>query len=294
MIDMGNLPPSGHRAVFLVILLFLPLIVPLANAEEPKKLVTFDYAIADTLAALQRPPIAMAGLVQYRKLNQEHLLPDTLELGLRFQPNFEYLASLEPDAVLISPPAHLNLENKLSDIADVIKIQLFDKDQNLWQSLEKLTISMGELNAEQQQAQTLIESVDAGLSLIATQIERPADPLLIVEIRDDRHVRVYGPGSLEDMTLTKLGLENAWKGRTNDWGFSTLTIPEAFQLEGKVILLRSNYSQDLPDSTLPASGLWQHWLDDTSVSVNRNYWPWGGFPSMLRFAESLKEALENT
>lgn len=294
MIDMGNLPSSGHRAVFLVILLFLPLIVPLANAEEPKKLVTFDYAIADTLAALQRPPIAMAGLAQYRKLNQEHLLPDTLELGLRFQPNFEYLASLEPDAILISPPAHLNLENKLSDIADVIKIRLFGKELNIWQSLEQLTRNLGKLNDQQQQAQTLIDSVDAELSLIATQIERPADPLLIVEIRDDRHVRVYGPGSLEDMTLTQLGLENAWKGHTNDWGFSTLTIPEAFQLEGKIILLRSNYSQDLPDSTLPASGLWQHWLDDTSVSVNRNYWPWGGFPSMLRFAKSLKEALENT
>ncbi|CAM3673130.1 ABC transporter substrate-binding protein [Halomonas sp. AOP12-C2-37] len=294
MIDMGNLPPSGHRAFFLVILLFLPLVVPLANAEEPKKLVTFDYAIADTLAALQRPPIAMAGLAQYRKLNQEYLLPDTLELGLRFQPNFEYLASLEPDAILISPPAHLNLENKLSDIADVIKTRLFGKALNIWQSLEQLTINLGELNDQQQQAQTFIDSVDAELSLIATQIERPIDPLLIVEIRDDRHVRVYGPGSLEDMTLTQLGLENAWKGNTNDWGFSTLTIPEAFQLEGKIILLRSNYSQDLPDSTLPASGLWQHWLDDTSVSINRNYWPWGGFPSMLRFAESLKDALENT
>ncbi|MGP9687321.1 ABC transporter substrate-binding protein [Halomonas sp. AOP25-F1-15] len=294
MIDMGNLPPSGHRAFFLVILLFLPLVVPLANAEEPKKLVTFDYAIADTLAALQRPPIAMAGLAQYRKLNQEYLLPDTLELGLRFQPNFEYIASLEPDAILISPPAHLNLENKLSDIADVIKTRLFGKALNIWQSLEQLTINLGELNDQQQQAQTFIDSVDAELSLIATQIERPIDPLLIVEIRDDRHVRVYGPGSLEDMTLTQLGLENAWKGNTNDWGFSTLTIPEAFQLEGKIILLRSNYSQDLPDSTLPASGLWQHWLDDTSVSINRNYWPWGGFPSMLRFAESLKDALENT
>ena len=294
MIAMGNLPPSGHRTFFLVILLFLSLIVPLANAEEPKKLVTFDYAIADTLAALQRPPIAMAGLAQYRKLNQEYLLPDTLELGLRFQPNFEYLASLEPDSILISPPAHLNLENKLSDIADVMKTRLFGKELNIWQSLEQLTINLGELNDQQQQAQTFIDSVDAELSLIATQIERPIDPLLIVEIRDDRHVRVYGPGSLEDMTLTQLGLENAWKGNTNDWGFSTLTIPEAFQLEGKIILLRSNHAQDVPGSPLPASGLWQHWLDDTSVSINRNYWPWGGFPSMLRFAESLKDALANT
>lgn len=293
MINMDNFPSSDQKAAFLFILLLLPLIVPLANAEKPKRLVTFDYAIADTLASLQQPPTAMAGLAQYRKLNQEYLLPDTLELGLRFQPNFEYLASLEPDAILISPPAHLNLENKLSDIADVIKIRLFGKELNIWQSLEQLTISLGELN-DQQQAQIFIDSVEAELSLIASQIERPIDPLLILEIRDDRHVRVYGPGSLEDMTLTQLGLENAWKGRTNDWGFSTLTIPEAFQLEGKIILLRSNYSQDLPDSTLPVSGLWQHWLDDTSVSVNRNYWPWGGLPSALRFAESLKEALGNS
>lgn len=92
---------------------------------------------------------------------------------------------------------------------------------------------MGEMNSEQQQAQTLIDSVDARLSLIATQIERPTDPLLIVEIRDDRHVRVYGPGSLEDMTLTRLGLENAWKGRTNDWGVQHINYPRGISVRRK-------------------------------------------------------------
>ncbi|WKD29262.1 ABC transporter substrate-binding protein [Halomonas sp. KG2] len=288
---MGNLLPSD-RMIFILII-FLPLFASFANAEESKKLVTFDYAIADTLSVLQQPPLAMAGLEHYRQLNQEHLLPNTHELGLRFQPNLEYLASLEPDAILISPPAHLNLEDKLSRITDVIKIQLFGKNLNIWQNLEQLTREVGELNGQQRQAQMLIDSVDARLSLIATQIERPVNPLLIVEIRDDRHVRVYGAGSLEDAVLTRLGLENAWQGSTNGWGFSTLSIAEAFRLEGQKVVLHPFYTQDQDStSTLPTSGLWQHWLDGTALSINRNYWPWGGFPSALRFAESLVEALE--
>lgn len=285
---MVNLLSLGHKTVFLVIFLLLPLLTSLANAEEHKKLVTFDYAIADTLAALQQPPLAMAGLAHYRQLYQEDLLPETQDLGHRFQPSFEYLALLKPDTILISPPAHLSLEATLSRIADVIKIQLFEKDRDLWQSLKHLTIRMGELNAAQKQAQEFIDFVEARLTEIAAQIERPSEPLLIVEIRDDRHVRLYGVGSLEDITLTQLGLENAWQGSTNDWGFSTLTIPEAFQLEGKIVLLRPAYS----NSALLTSGLWRHWLDDTPISIDVNYWSWGGLPSALRFAEALVEALD--
>ncbi|MEH6642858.1 ABC transporter substrate-binding protein [Vreelandella glaciei] len=295
MIYIGNLLPSG-RIIFLLVI-FLPLLASFANAEESKKLVAFDYAIADTLSALQQPPLAMAGLAQYRRFYRELLLPDTRELGNRFQPNFEYLASLEPDAILISPPAHLNLEDKLSSIADVIKIPLFGENLNIWQNLEQLTREVGKLNDQQQQAEELIESVEARLAVarlavIAAQIKRPAEPLFIAQILDDRHLRLFGPGSLEDMVLTQLGLENAWQGPTNDWGFSILTISEAFQLEGRFILLHAAYN--LSDAALPTSGLWQHWLDDTPINIEVNYWQWGGFFSALRLAESLKEALENT
>lgn len=293
MVYLGNLLSSSHRTVLPVILSFLLLFASFANAEEPKKLVTFDYAIADTLSALQQPPLAMAGLAHYRKLNQEHLLPNTHELGLRFQPNFEYLATLEPDAILISPPAHLNLEGTLSRIADVIKIPLFDKDQNLWQSLEKLTIRMGEFNVEQQQAQELINSVRARLAEIAAQIETTNTPLVLADMIDNRHVQIYGHGSLEDAVITQLGFKNAWQGTTNEWGFTTLSIQDAFKLEGRIILLHWPSFHDASYQPL-TTGLLQHWLDDTSVSISRNYWPWGGLPSMLRFAESLKDALENT
>ena len=290
MIYMGNLLTSG-RIIFILVI-FLPLSASFANAEEPKKLVTFDYAIADTLAALQQPPLAMAGLAQYRRVYREPLLSDTRELGNRFQPNFEYLASLEPDAILISPPAHLNLEDKLSRITDVIKIQLFGESLNIWQNLEQLTREVGELSGQQRQTEELIDSVEARMSEIAAQLERSDKPLFVAEILDDRHLRLYGAGSLEDMVLTRLGLENAWQGPTNEWGFSILTLSEAFQLEGRFILLHPAYSQYLTDSALPTSGLWQHWLDDTPVSIEANYWPWGGFFSALRFAESLVEALE--
>lgn len=271
-------------------LLFLSLAVSLAHAEEMKKFVAFDYAVADTLSDVKQPPIALAGLLQYRKLYQEKLLPNTLELGNRFQPNFEYLASLEPDIILISPPAHLNLEDRLSHIANVRLMRLLWREQEVWESLESMTRELGELSDKQQRAEELINNAEAKLAAMAEQIKRPGEPLFIAQIIDDRHLRLYGPGSLEDMVLTRLGLENAWQGPTNDWGFSTLTISEAFQLEGRFILLGAAYG--LSDSALPTAGLWQHWLDDMPVTAHRNYWPWGGFFSALRFAEALVDALD--
>ena len=278
--------------LMLSIWLVLFVVIPV-KADSRHNIVTFDYAIADTLDALQHPPIALGGLAQYRQLYQEKLLPETHDLGLRFQPNFEYLSLFEPDAILISPPAHLNIQNKLLNIAHVEKIQLLWSKLNVWPSLDHLTREIGKVIDDEQQAQVFIDTVEVSLSDMAAKIERPAEPLLIVEIRDGRHVRVYGPGSLEDAVLTRLGLENAWQGSTNGWGFSTLSILEAFRLEGQKVVLHPFYAQEQDStSTLPASGLWQHWLDDTSLSINRNYWPWGGFPSALRFAESLVEALE--
>ncbi|MGP9536259.1 MULTISPECIES: ABC transporter substrate-binding protein [unclassified Halomonas] len=282
---------SAYKNLILPILLIL-ILLSAANADDQQRDVTFDYAVADTLSALHQPPIALAGLAQYRQLYQEYLLPDAFDLGLRFQPNLEYLASLKPDDIVIAPPAHLNLEDKLSRIAHVIKIRPFMKGLDVWLSLEQLTRDVGDLNGGQQQAEAFIDSVEARMSAIAAQIGRPAETLLIIEIRDNQHVRVYGPGSLEDAALTRLGFENAWQGPTNNWGFSTLSVREAIALTGQIVVLQPAYSQDISGSTLPKSGLWQHWLDDTSVSMKRNYWPWGGFPSMLRFAESLKEALQ--
>ena len=290
MFNMGNSLSSGIWVVFLTLLSLSPLLSSLSNAEEPKKIVTFDYAVADTLGDVEQPPMALAGLLQYRKLYQEDLLPDTIELGNRFQPNFEYLASLEPDAILISPPAHLNLEDKLSRIASVRPIRLLWKGQEVWESLENMTRELGGLSDKQQRTKELINDVEVALAVMAEQIKRSGEPLFVAQIIDDRHLRLYGSGSLEDMVLTRLGLENAWHGPTNEWGFSTLTISEAFQLEGRFVLLHSAY--DTYDSVLPTSGLWKHWLDDTPVSINRNYWPWGGFFSALRFAEALVEALD--
>ena len=133
---------------------------------------------------------------------------------------------------IISPPAHLNLEDKLSRITDVIKIQLFGENLNIWQNLEQLTREVGELSGQQRQSsKILIDSVEARISEIAAQIKRPAEPLFIAEILDDRHLRLYGAGSLEGMRS-----HSAWLGEClarlllTTGALVSLTISEAFQI----------------------------------------------------------------
>lgn len=87
---------------------------------------------------------------------------------------------------------------------------------DVWLSLEQLARDVGNLNGGQKQAEAFIDSVEARMSAIAAQLGRPTETLLIIEIRDNQHVRFYGPGSLEDAALTQLGFENAWQGPTNN------------------------------------------------------------------------------
>jgi iron complex transport system substrate-binding protein len=39
--------------------------------------------------------------------------------------------------------------------------------------------------------------------------------LLVVQFIDERHVRVFGRGSLFEAVMQRLGLRNAWQGETN-------------------------------------------------------------------------------
>ncbi|MDC6625458.1 Fe(3+)-hydroxamate ABC transporter substrate-binding protein FhuD, partial [Leclercia adecarboxylata] len=48
-------------------------------------------------------------------------------------------------------------------------------------------------------------------------------PVVLVSLMDERHARVFGQGSLEGLVLEQLGIDNAWEGAVNRWGFATIT-----------------------------------------------------------------------
>lgn len=270
------------------------------DAPPNQGVVTLDYAIAETLQALGEPPQAVGGLSGYRVWwRDSQALPNVIELGSRHLPNLELIHSIKPAQILISPPAHANLTPQLSRLAPLKAWVVYETAPLLQQRLSTLTMQLGEQMGDQARANDYLSEVAAQFEALAAQrnsrvgsAKPVVKPVVLVSLMDERHARVFGQGSLEGLVLEQLGIDNAWEGAVNRWGFATVTAEQLFGLEGCVIMLESPYSPEGTQQTLLMQGVWQHWpalTNQEATTVAVDYWHWGGWPSALRFAASLRD-----
>ncbi|MGO2006983.1 ABC transporter substrate-binding protein [Vreelandella alkaliphila] len=293
-----------HKQAILSITLLVSLLisnVSMASDENSEvALAAFDFAIAETLNAIGYPPKFLAGLEDYETYaRQDGIIPLATNLGYRHLPNLELLASLPPQHILISPPAHVSLIPKLREIADVQEYLLYNfsdnhDEQNHWNVLEDLTRMLGNLVNDPDASEYYIEQTNSHFDDLKRQLNHIDKPLLIVRLMDERHARVHGNGSVEGMVLNRLGLQNAWQEELGQWGFKTVSAASVFDINAKLIFLDSPYGPEGGQRQLISDGQWRHW---PSIQQNNyailplDFWSWGGLPAAQRFADSLASHL---
>ncbi|NYS79527.1 MULTISPECIES: ABC transporter substrate-binding protein [Halomonadaceae] len=293
-----------HKTTLLPVTLLIGLLISHAsmagneNSEAP--IATFDFAIAETLNAIGHPPRFLAGLKGYETYSrQEGIIPMATNLGSRFLPNYELLASRPPQHILISPPAHTNLLPRLSKIADVREYPIYkhtdsDGDHNDWETIEELTRQLGSLVNDAAASEQYIEQTNRYFDDLKSQLSSFDGPVLMVRLVDERHARVYGKGSVEGMALNRLGLQNAWQGNLGQWGMATVSATPLFSINAKMIFLESPYDPPGGQSQLLSDGQWRHLptvKEGNYIIISTNYWSWGGLPAALHFADSLVSRL---
>ncbi|AQZ96056.1 ABC transporter substrate-binding protein [Halopseudomonas phragmitis] len=272
------------------LLLFALLLSTITQASP--RLASLDWTLGETLVALGAPPLAMAQVDDYHAWVGEPQMPDNvIDLGLRTQPNQELLAALAPERILISQ-MFTNLTPRLSRIAPVELVQLYTPGTDTWTQMLELTREVGRLAGRDQAAEQLIASTRARIDSLAGQLSRPQRPLLIIQFMDARHVRVFGPNGLYQVVLDQLGLDNAWTGGTNAWGFALVSIDALVGLDAQLVVVEPKPAG--VERELASSALWQHLpgVADNQVITLPPVWSFGALPSCQRFAELLSAALE--
>ncbi|MDR5902706.1 ABC transporter substrate-binding protein [Halomonas icarae] len=267
-------------------------LVAAATPADAPRLATLDWTLAETLVALDAPPAAVAQVEAYHAWVGEPALPSsTVDLGLRSQPNLELLASLAPKRILISP-MFANLAPRLAHIAPVTSLPLYSPGRDTWSEMRELTRSLGEMVERPVAATRLIADTEARLDALQGRLDDEALPLLVVQFMDGRHVRVFGENGLYQAVLDRLGLENAWTGSTNAWGFSLVGIEALAGLDARLVVVKP-YPAGVRER-LNAGGLWGHLVEASRGSpiVLPPIWSFGALPSAERFAEQLVNAME--
>ncbi|MWJ28024.1 ABC transporter substrate-binding protein [Halomonas sp. ZH2S] len=263
----------------------------LSSAASPQW-ATLDWTLVETLIALDAPLSGVAQIDAYHAWVDKPRIPDTaIDLGLRTQPNLELLADLAPDAIFISP-MFSHLTPRLSRIAPVESLPLYQADSDTWQEMQALTRKLGEHVDREKQAESLIAETMALINRLKARVS-PTAPLLMVQFMDERHVRVFGENGLYHAVLEQLGIANAWQAPTNAWGFSLVGLEGlAAYPDAQLVVV-----EPLPvgvEASLAESGLWQQLpsVREERVITLPPLWSFGALPSAQRFARTLVSALE--
>ena len=267
-----------------------------ATEGAARRVVCLDLLLTETLLTLDFPPLAVGNVPLYRRLVALPAIPDgTSDLGPFQEPNLELLQALAPDLILA--PAWLKAGRApFARIAPVVWLQTFSKEIGALDNAETLLRHIARLTGREAALGQILQRRDRVFERARNDLTGDADrPLLVVRFMEDgRHAAVFGGKGMIGGVLGRLGLRNAWTGRTNVWGVISIGIEQlaAFP-EARLVHFDRGEETARALEQLDASPLW-HALPMVRagrVLAMPVVYPNGGLFSAMRFAEQLAEIL---
>ncbi|WP_186308675.1 ABC transporter substrate-binding protein [Paraburkholderia sp. BCC1885] len=231
-------------------------------AGSAPRVVSLSWAGAQILVSLGIVPIGIAERADYPLSGALPAMPaSVLELGTHSEPNLELLQQIKPDLIVIDANQS-DLAPRLSSIAPTVTIDIYNAQRGRpFARAVAETQRLGALLGREEVARRYLKEVDAQLAACAATVSTltAAAPVLIVDLYDDgRHLYLYGPNSMTQDAMDRLGVRNAWSGST-DSGYLLLGIEGLATMGDAQMYYISHGERDqIALHNLSRSVLWQH------------------------------------
>ncbi|MFS8037020.1 iron-siderophore ABC transporter substrate-binding protein [Xanthobacter sp. AM11] len=257
------------------------------------RVATLDWALLETLLAMGIAPVAAAELVLFRQVAVEPQVPaGVADLGLRGMPNFEALLHAAPDLIFNSA-YYVASEPKLRLVAPVETLSIYARDGRPFARAEDAARRLAHATGRPDAAARLIADTRDTLERCRAVLGGwSGRPVLVINLGDARHFRVFGPDSMFGEALARLGLANAWSEGTSYAASAPVGLEALARFADAALVILPPVPPDA-GRILPQSAVWQAL---PNVRENRVYVlgavnPFGGLPTAARFARLLAAAL---
>jgi ABC-type Fe3+-hydroxamate transport system substrate-binding protein len=279
-----------------------------AQARVPRRVVVMNWELTETLLALGHAPIGIPLPSWYSSTIVAPPLPrGVADTGLLYQPNFEMLVALAPDLMIVTP-GHASILPALQRIAPTLTLGAYMSDAHPYARLCEETRAMASAFDTDSRACALIDATAQTMQAVEQRLglqpDRTRAPVIVAEAIDDRHLRVYGSGSLFDDMLRGIGVSNAvnppasanhatasWT--TNAAGSALVPLQRLTEVSHAGVLLISPLQPDVL-TTLKKNPLWRALpaVRERRVAQLPVIAPYGGLVSMQRFVTAVEAALD--
>ena len=288
------MPITRRRALTGLALLPVALCgLPVVRAGDPTlpkvDIVSFEPALTESLLGLGVAPRAVVNAGFYREFVASPQLPgDVIDLGPSIEPNLEYLQRLAPELII---GTSWQLEGTLlSRIAPLRTFDIYTANAQPYRNAGQVLLDLGALVERRAEAQALLEQLRVRLAPVSHR------PVYIARLNPDgRHLLLFGAKGMYQAVLERLGLRNAYQGRTNAWGGSpAVGIETLLEQPDASLLYYTNPREALAaQRRLDNSPIWRALpmiRDGRALGLPRFY-PSGGLLTAQRLALSITEQL---
>jgi ferric hydroxamate transport system substrate-binding protein len=181
-----------------------------AGKRAPARVIVLNWDLAEMLLSLGMAPVGLAAPAWYTKTVVEPPLPSGIvDVGLLYQPNYDVLFELSPDLLLVTP-GHASARASFERLAPTLTLGAYATDPHPYGAMRIEARTLAKRLGRDAQADALIAQTDDAIAQARDALAaQRGEAVCIAQAVDDRHLRVFGPGSLFDDLLRAIGLENA-------------------------------------------------------------------------------------
>lgn len=262
-----------------------------AGSVSPRVAV-IDWALLETVLALDVVPVAATELLQFRRLVAEPTVPPgVVDLGLRGSPNYELLMILAPDLILISnfyEPKRAQFER----ITRVVSLPVYQTGEPPFPLATNAMTVLGEALGRHEAADQYHAETEREIARLRGTLSRKRDRrAFVIMIGDQRHLQAFGPDSMFGDVLSRLGVANAWIRGTRYSAAAPVGLETLAGDPGADVFIVGPLPPDF-DRTRDANVLWQTLpaVREGRVAILPSINNFGGLPSARRFARLFVES----
>ncbi|MPZ39506.1 MAG: ABC transporter substrate-binding protein [Rhizobiales bacterium] len=263
-----------------------------AQSGTPR-VAALGWSCAQTVLALGVVPLAVPEIERYRRLVVEPKIPaEVQEVGLRSEPNLELLQRLAPDVVVIDP----SLAGAVSRLREIAPVEVFlvrAAGQRPLGLARASTLALARKLGKRAECEAYLERVDAEMERDRERLHGyDGAPLYIISEIVRNRALIFGPTSIYQDVLDRLGLKNAWTGESSIWGHATVGLETLAAVpEARCVLLSSRTADIKAIFALRPMMQSLPFLREERLTMLSEVLFYGGVPSAERFARLLAERL---
>lgn len=200
----------------------------------PQRVLALEWNLVEYVLALGVQPVAIADIEGYEAwvTIPVELDPAVADVGLRYEPSLESIAAAEPDLILGTTDRDEAILGQLSEIAPTLLLPPYPTQagETPLQDINETLRTIAEALNRQAEAEQVIAHMEEALAGGMAEIEsagRTGEPFILAQAFTAEQVptlRLFTNASLFGGVVSHLGLENAWEGEPDPWGFNTVTV----------------------------------------------------------------------